>query len=918
MSANSWVRQSTLASWVFAGGASLVLLGPSVGSAQPEPRPEPRPRQQAEPSPEADEDEAAPEEREAERDAAPEAPAAPSLQPPRLLESPPPDYPMDRLEDGLHPTVVLLLTLDREGQVVEAHVEHSADADFDTAARAAVHRWRFAPATRSDEPIPSRIRVAVHFELPGFDLAHVGAGADLGAATHGHGHEHEHRDGDDARPDEDPTPAASESSDEAVQAVQAVPEEQLFGASAEVDAPEDRARERGASTFELDGDLLQAAPRRDGGDLVNSVPGVFAARAEGLAVGHRITLRGFDAEHGQDIELRVGGLPINVPSHIHGQGYADLGFLIGDVVQSVGALEGVYDPRQGDFAVAGTLDFTLGVPDDRRGWRVATSYGRFDTVEQLVLFAPEGEREETFAAVQLGHTAGYGDNRGGDSIRAIVQVGAEAGRWRVRGLGIVYGARAGVAGVVRVADVEDGTVGFYDSYALPTAQNQSALAGRFIGGVFGDYRGTAGDAGGLGVWLQADVFRIQENFTGFIQRSRTLANVAGRGDLIEQRNRTVSLGLDARYRTAPWEPTDGAEVRLELGTDGRVDMITQEQNLLGNRNQTWDRRVDAEVFGTQAGLWGDLEFTFAERVRLNAGVRASLLLYEVEDRLGNFVPTVRPTDSFIMGFRRSAAGFAVGPRTSAAVEVAEGLSLHVAYGEGFRSPQARTLDDGEEAPFTKVRSADVGATWELDDLLRLSVAGYWTRLSDDIAFEPREGRQERVGASRRLGATIYLQANPVDWMVGALSLTYVDAELLEPPPATADDPEPAFKSGQNLPYVPPVVLRLDLGAEHELARIGGRPLTGKLGAGYSYLSPRPLPFGGFAEPVHLVDASATLRYALVDVGVSLFNLLDNRYAASEFVFTSNWAPEGVPSRVPSRHLSAGAPFTFLVTVGVEL
>lgn len=68
---------------------------------------------------------------------------------------------------------------------------------------------------------------------------------------------------------------------------------------------------------------------------IRSHPVTGSARtrcAEGPAVAHNYMLRGFDAEHGQDIEFRVGGLPINVPSHIHGQSYADLGFLISETI----------------------------------------------------------------------------------------------------------------------------------------------------------------------------------------------------------------------------------------------------------------------------------------------------------------------------------------------------------------------------------------------------------------------------------------------------------------------------------------------------------------------------------------------------------------------------------------------------------
>ena len=838
-------------------------------------------------------------------------PAPPRLIPPRIVRSAPPAYPESRLGERLHPSVVLIVTLDPDGHVVDAEVEHSADADFDAAARAAVRTWEFAAAERDGQPIASRVRVAVHFELPAFDLARGAEPMEAGGVVEPvqvlpH---HDH-----------PAPDAAAEIVEEEGEEDAEPE---LGVTAQVEH-EERDEDRGAGSFEIDRDVLAAAPRREGADLLLSVPGVFAARAEGMAVGHRINLRGFDADHGQDIELSVGGLPINLPSHIHGQGYADLGFLIPEAVRRVRATEGVYDPRQGDFAVAGSIAFDLGVPEDERGFRVQSGYGLFDTFEQLVLWAPEGEREETLGAVQYRRTGGFGQRRSGDAISAIVQAGARSGDWRLRGVGILYGARADLAGVVRVDDLQAGRVGYYDAYPDPTAQSQNALSGRFLAGFFADHRSEGGAGGGLGVWVGADAFRLQENFTGYTRRSRTVFDgatgrgVAGRGDLIEQRNRTFSAGLQGRFRTSPWEPWDWASARLELGLDGRVDFLEQGQSLIeAGRNRTWDELIDADVFTTNAALYGDVEIALTEYVELHVGARAALAVYEIDDRLGNFIAMERP-ETFLRGFRRSAGGVTAGPRASVEVKPIEPLSLRAAYGHGYRSPQARTLDDGERAPFTEVRSADLGAVLELDRILRVQVAGFWTELSDDVAFEPREGRLERIGASRRIGAVLHAQARPLDWLVGAVSVTFVDAELLEPPPPSASDPQPAFMPGQNLPYVPPVVIRADLGARSTLAEdVLGEELRGHVGLGYSFLSPRPLPFGGFADPVNLVDASAGLGWGPVDLGVSFFNIFDVRYAASEFVFTSSWDPDAVPTRVPARHLSAGSPFTFMVTLGVS-
>lgn len=678
-----------------------------------------------------------------------------------------------------------------------------------------------------------------------------------------------------------------------------------------------RPAERSASDFAIERSLLQAAPHQEGGELLRTVPGLHIARAEGAAVGHRYMLRGFDAEHGQDLELRVGGLPINLPSHVHGQGYSDLGFLIGAAVEELHAQEGVYDPRQGDFAVAGTIDARLGMA--RRGWRLESSYGAFETTRQLLAWAPPDEPEATFGAVQYQRTSGFGQNRRGQSASGIVQAVFGSDSWRYRALGILYGARASLAGVLRAADVEAGRVGFYDVYPYATARAQSAFAARVLAGLFAEYRGPNGDDAELSAWTGLDGFRLQQNLTGFQQRSRTLANVAGRGDLIEQRNRTRSFGLSSRYRSAPYQPTSWASGTLELALSGRVDEIAQEQTLLDAavRSQTWDRRVDADILGADLGFWAELDWSLAHHLDVRVGVRADVLYYDVDDRLGNFAPLIRPADTFLVGFRRSALGFVWGPRGSAELRVSDGLALRAAYGEGFRSPQARTLEDGEDAPFSKVRSADIGARAALGEGAELTLSGYYTQLSDDVAFDAREGRLERIGQTRRVGAVFHGRTR-LDWLTTALSVTFVAAELLEPPPPSAEEPQPPFRAGQRLPFVPPLVVRLDLGtATLPLTDLGGSTLGVRAGLGYSQLAARPLPYGSSGGAVALVDASAALTWDALELGVELFNVLDARHAADELYYASSWEPAGARSRTPALHRSAGAPLSWLLTLGLS-
>lgn len=799
-------------------------------------------------------------------------------------------YPSDALRERREASVELFVTVAADGSVAHVELASSGGESFDAAAIAAVKQWRFEPARRGDSPIVSRIRVPVVFTLPS-------AEPEVSAAP--------------------PPPAAA-----AAAAELAAPEPSLEGV---IDVTvfgqrNARAEPRSVSDFQLDREVLAAAPRSEGAEVLRAAPGVYIGRGEGPAVAHNYMLRGFDAEHGQDIAFRVAGLPINLPSHIHGQGYADLGFLIGDAVDSLRVSEGVSDPRQGDFAVAGSIDIELGASE--RGVRLRSGYGSFNTFRQLLLWAPPDAQNESFGAVQYMRTDGFGTNRAAQSGSGVFQLRAGSGQLSYRAVGIVHAARSDLAGVLRQSDVDAGRVCFSCSYAFPTAQKQNALADRVLLGFFADYSPASGASGQWGAFIGYDNFRLQENFTGFLQRSRTLEQTSGRGDLIEQQNRTLTFGLTGRYRTAPLRPAPWTHGTLELGLDARVDSIDQAQNLLDAsvRSQTWDRRVDAGIRSADLGAFADLDWRFGSALRARAGVRGDVLSFDVDDRLGNFAPLSRPQDTYIVGFRRSALGFAVGPRGSLELQALPWLSVLAAYGQGYRSPQARLLEDGDDTPFSKVHSADLGLRFVLGAPFQLTVGGYYTRLSDDVAFDAGEGRLERIGATQRMGAVAHLITRPLPWLVGSLSFTFVHASLLEPPPATAEEPQPPFTEGQRLPFVPPVVVRADVSARRVLVpSFAGQPLGGRVGLGFSYLSPRPLPYSDFAKPVALLDATAALEWGALTLSVDLFNALGARYAAVEYSFPSDWDPnDGVRPRTPARHIAAGSPFACMFSLGVSL
>jgi iron complex outermembrane receptor protein len=806
-----------------------------------------------------------------------EEPPAPVLTPPRVVESFDPAYPAEDQGSGRAPIVALDIEIGPDGVVQHAEVDDSGGPSFDREAIASVYRWRFAPATRDGAPITGRVRVEVRFELP--------------------------------------VPPEEEEIDEPPPIAPPPPEEQA-PPELGVEAQADQIDPRSASEHTIGRDVLDAAPHDDAGSLLGTVPGLFAARGEGDAVAHSLMLRGFDAEHGQDIELSVDGIPINLPSHLHGQGYADLGFVMPEIVRSISVIEGVYDPAQGDFAVAGSVDLRLGIPRARRGVTSRTTYGSFQTFRQFLMWAPEDEDETTFGAAQYRRSDGFGQGRQSEGGSAVVSLALGDRPWRGRLIAIAHAARASIAGVLREEDIDANE--FHGRYDDPSAEAQSALALRFILGASAENRGERGRRTRASVWASFDDFRLQTNFTGYTQRSRVMPEWTGRGDLIEQRNQTFSVGLRAEHETERHELAEWLHSSITIGLAGRVDSISQAQTLLAaQQNETWDERVDASIIGADVGAWLDLDLQITEHVRLRGGLRGDALFYDIDDRLGNFIPADR-RESYILGFRRTAFGLAAGPRASLEVRPIPELALTLAYGEGYRSPQARQLADGESAPFTKVRSGDLGARLTLGEELEVAATAYATFLSNDVAFEAQEGRLEPVGPTTRLGGVLYARAQPISWLTAALSVTYVHATIDEPPPATAEDPTPAFEPGSLLPFIAPWIVRADVGVGERLFDLDDHPVRGHIGIGFSFLSPRPLPFGQEADPVALLDAEVSASWRWFTIGVSAFNLFDTRWSASELFFVSNWRPSEAPSRLPTRHISAGAPLTVLGTLGVTL
>lgn len=787
------------------------------------------------------------------------------IQPPVLLDEASAVWPEGRaLSNDL--IVAVIFTVSPEGLVEAVELEAGVGEPYDSRALETARRFHFKPAQDARGPRRARVRGVVRFlgvsegSAQAISLPPVPESVLETPAV---------------APTSEPVPKAEEAP--LVDTVEQSPTELVVRG----DAPP-----RSASEAVLERPLLGAAPHENAGKLLLTVPGVFVSQHGGEGKAQQIFFRGFDAAHGQDVELWAAGAPVNEVSNIHGQGYADLHFLIPEVVREIRSTPGTYDPTQGDFAVAGTLRMALGY--DEPGVTAKASFGSFGARRYFLGYHPKDAPPETFGAFELSQTDGFGPARAARHASGIGQASFELERGlSLRLMASTYAGRFDSAGVVRLDDVEAGTIGRFDSYD----EKQGGQSSRTQLVLALSREGEAGERWVIAPFAVLRALSLRQNFTGYLGSAE--------GDSIQQINDSTTLGATASYARALRLFSDGDT--LEAGISLRNDAVEQSQHrlsLLDDRvtDDARSRGVDADVQATNVAGYLDASVQPLRRVALRGGLRADGLSYRVWERR-----TCGSDDAQCGGQARSALGGQLSKRGTVDVRVLPGLSALVSYGEGFRSPQAKSLGDGETTPFTRVVSYEAGLRYAQGRTFSTSLAVYRTVLSDDLVFDHATGRNELVSGTSRRGVALDLLARPNGFLLSSASLTYAKAVF--------EESGGAYRAGELLPYVPQVVGRSDLALTPVLGTILEREVRSHFGVGLTYLGRRPLPYGEFGHDVFLADAKASLRSGPVETGLEVFNLFDRDWYDGEFVYASDFG-DGA-SLVPVRHVTVGAPRTLL-------
>jgi outer membrane receptor protein involved in Fe transport len=616
-----------------------------------------------------------------------------------------------------------------------------------------------------------------------------------------------------------------------------------------------------ASNRIVDADDIALTPARSGDDVLRLVPGLHISQHASEGKAQQFFLRGFDAVHGADLELKVGGAVINEASNVHGHGYVDIGFVLPEAIASLHAHKGSFDLSQGPFGTAGTVEIELGVAPQLRGHRVSYEAGTTNRHRVLALSAPIDLPEQSFFALEAMSDDGFGENR---STRRLVGLGQH--RFELGGdrsldvFATGYAARFGEPGTLPIEEVESGRFGFYDAFAPDTGGSSRRL---LAGLRFAD----SGDDSRLKIGLNAGRRQLDlaENFTGFLVNPEM-------GDTRGQRHDATSAAATARLE----RDLDRGATRITAvtGAGARADRIDQSEDMLDQAGQPWMRSRDLEA--TQ--LAGDvLAGVRIERggARVEIGARLDALRIAATDRT--------------TGLEGSDAMAQVSPRLATSYTLNPGLSLFAAYGRGLRPPEARSVvPNGSDAAagITSSDAVEIGTRARLGDRVSLGVAGFGIWTANELVFDHMTGVNLARNATRRLGAEVDVEIEATDWLSVRGDLTATDARFVD--------------SGAEVPYAP----RL-MGTAEARVRL---PSGVKAGAQLVAVAPRPLAHGATGDRVAVMNLLGSYRLEWFDIGMQIDNLWNARWREGEYHYASRFDPGQPASQIPKIHYAAGRPF----------
>jgi outer membrane cobalamin receptor len=633
---------------------------------------------------------------------------------------------------------------------------------------------------------------------------------------------------------------------------------------------------RSATEGVVPGVQLEGRPVLRAGEVLEVVPGLIVTQHSGDGKANQYFLRGFNLDHGTDFATRVDGIPVNMPTHAHGQGYTDINFLIPELIEDVRYRKGTYYAEQGNFSAAGSVDLnyrrtlptpvaslTIGEDSYYRGFLAgSTALGAGSLLVGVDYSSTDGpwELEQDFR--KLNGLVKY--TRGDDENGFGVTGGAYDGEWRSTDQIPLRAVRAGAISRFGHIDATDGGDSHRYSLSLDAWSR--------------------GDGGG---W-SANAYAIDYGLDLF--SNFTYALDGQNGDQFEQfDSRMVYGGNITGDLTASLTELPGT---LRAGLELRRDDIDPVGLHLTTARVRHDTVREDTVRQTSYSAWVAHDQAWTSWLRTELGVRADYFEFDVESDLA--ANSGRDDDSI------------VSPKLSVTLGPWRDTEFFINYGRGFHSNDARgttirvdPVDGTTPAepvdPLVAATGAEVGLRTAALPGLQLAMSAWTLTLDSELLFVGDGGTTEASRKSRRSGVELGAFWTPLDWLIVDADLAWSHARF------TGDDP-----AGNHIPGAVEQVASLGLTVQGPGRWFGG--------ARVRYLGEAPLIEDGSvtSDPTTLVNAEIGYRLTdKLDVSLSVFNLFDDDGNDITYFYESRLPAE--PAPVEDVHFHPVEPRTLRAT-----
>lgn len=618
---------------------------------------------------------------------------------------------------------------------------------------------------------------------------------------------------------------------------------------------------------------LKTNPVNTSQDILRKVPGLFIGQHAGGGKAEQIFLRGFDIDHGTDINITVDGMPVNMVSHAHGQGYSDLHFLIPETVERVDFDKGPYNADKGNFATAGYVNFQTKRGLDKSS--VSVQGGSFNSVRTVGLFNLINDKKNNayVAAEYLASDGPFESSQNFNRLNLMGRYGLTledgsdisliashfTSKWDASGQ---IPVRAVQSGQITNFGALDDTEGGYTSRTNIALNHTKLINDRLF------IKNNA--------YYSTYDFELFSNFTFFLEDSVN-------GDQIRQRENRAIFGAESQLTYS--NTFNGGEYALQVGVGLRNDDI-RDNELAGTKNRDSVRFVTQRGDITESNYYSYVNFDlYLKKLRINPGVRVDYFNYLYQDDL---TPEYDP---------QSLSAAVVSPKLNFIYTVNEDVQVFLKSGIGFHSNDTRLVLErpNNESILPRAFGADLGGNFKLWPRLIVNGALWYLRLEQEFVYVGDAGIVEASGRTARRGIDLGLRWQANKWI-------YLDGDFTYSYARSIDDPE-----GNNfIPLAPRITTTGGLSFEKD-------GFAGALRARHLQDRPANEDNSVVAEGYTVLDMNASYTFNAITFGFFIENLLNTDWKETQFdtesrIRLANGNLE--PSPVSEIHFTPGTPFNF--------